>query len=272
VPSAGEHSEIQSDKVGTREALRDAHHRREHVMKLPVINLCVAIAAMLALNTTCADAAKRHVGTAPRFAAHHVNHVKLRKPRRDLSESPGFVLDTQPPADVRRNVGLTSDSVTMGACRLDSLICSVALSGQAPQPRSGAPKAQTLRGNAHTKRPFLQGDARLQAPQPRSGAPKARSLRANAHTKRPFLQGDARLRRTMSAESSTSFYIKVARPPIRVAPEPSYWMYRLCSPAARAADPYTVCFPFYGVRPYLGRDPDVNVRFQLRRDYHHFAG
>jgi hypothetical protein len=51
-----------------------------------------------------------------------------------------------------------------------------------------------------------------------------------------------------------------------------YWMYRLCSPAARAADPYTVCFPFYGVRPYLGRDPDVNVRFQLRRDYHHFAG
>jgi len=208
-------------------------------MKLPVINLCVAIAAMLALNTTCADAAKRHVGNAPRFASHHVNHVKLRKPRRDLSESP-FVLDAQPLADVRRNVGLTSDGVTMGDCRPDSLICSVALSGQAPQPRSGAPKA--------------------------------RGLRANAHTKRPFLQGDARLRRTMSAESSTSFYIKVARPPIRVAPEPSYWMYRLCSPAARAADSYTVCFPFYGVRPYLGRDPDVNVRFQLRRDYHHFAG
>ena len=88
-------------------------------MKLPVINLCVAIAAMLALNTTCADAAKRHVGNAPRFAAHHVNHVKFQKPRRDLSESPGFALDTQPPADVRRNVGLTSDSVTMGACRLD---------------------------------------------------------------------------------------------------------------------------------------------------------
>jgi hypothetical protein len=230
--------------------------------------LVTAIAAMLALNTTCADAAKRHVGKAPRFAAHHVNHVKLRKPRRDLSEPPSFVLDAQPPADGRRNVGLTSDGVTMGACRLDSLICSVALSGQAPQ---RAPKAQGLRANAHTKRPFLQGDARLQAPQPRSGAPKARSLRANAHTKRPFLQGDARLRRTMSAESSTSFY-KVARPPIRVAPEPSYWMYRLCSPAARAADPYTVCFPFYGVRPYLGRDPDINVRFQLRRDYHHFAG
>jgi hypothetical protein len=106
--------------------------------------LVTAITAMLALNMTCADAAKRHVGKAPRFAAHHVNHVKLRKPRRDL--------------------------------------------------------------------------------------------------------------------------------PIRVAPEPSYWMYRLCSPAARAADPYTVCFPFYGVRPYLGRDPDVNVRFQLRRDYQHFAG
>ena len=238
-------------------------------MKLPVINLCVAIAAMLALNTTCADAAKRHVGTAPRFAAHHVNHVKLRKPRRDLSESPGFVLDAQPPADVPRNVGLTSDGVTVGACRLDSLICSVAMSGPAPQ---RAPKARGLRANAHTKRSFLQGDARLQAPQPRSGAPKARSLRANAHTKRPFLHGDARLRRTMSAESSTSFYIKVARPPIRVAPEPSYWMYRLCSPAARAADPYTVCFPVHAVRPYLGRDPDANVRFQLRRDYHHFAG
>jgi hypothetical protein len=239
-------------------------------MKLPVINLCVAIAAMLALNTTSADAAKRHVGNTPRFASHHVNHIKLRKPRRDLSESP-FVLDAQPLADVGRNVGLT-DGVTMGDCRLDSLICSVALSGQAPQPRSGAPKARGLRANAHTKRPFLQGGARLQAPQQRSGAPKARTLRANAHTKRPFLQGDARLRRTMSAESSTSFYIKVARPPTRVAPDPSYWMYRLCSPAARAADPYTVCFPLYGVRPYLGRDPDVNVRFQLRRDYHHFAG
>ena len=51
-----------------------------------------------------------------------------------------------------------------------------------------------------------------------------------------------------------------------------YWMYRLCSPAALAADPYTVCFPFYGVRPYLGRDPDANVRFELRPDYHHLAG
>ena len=55
--------------------------------------------------------------------------------------------------------------------------------------------------------------------------------------------------------------------PIRAAPEPSYWMYRRCSPAARAADPYTVCFPTNTVRPYLGRDPDANVRFQMRRDY-----
>jgi hypothetical protein len=48
--------------------------------------------------------------------------------------------------------------------------------------------------------------------------------------------------------------------------EPSlYWMYRLCSPAALAADPYTVCFPVHAVRPYRGRDPDVNIRFQLRR-------
>jgi hypothetical protein len=44
-------------------------------------------------------------------------------------------------------------------------------------------------------------------------------------------------------------------------------MYRLCSPAARAADPYTVCFPPHGVRPYLGRDPDANIRFELRRDW-----
>jgi hypothetical protein len=54
--------------------------------------------------------------------------------------------------------------------------------------------------------------------------------------------------------------------PIRVVFEPSlYWMYRLCSPAALAADPYTVCFPVHGVRPYRGRDPDINIRFDLRR-------
>jgi hypothetical protein len=43
-------------------------------------------------------------------------------------------------------------------------------------------------------------------------------------------------------------------------------MYRRCSPGARAADPYTVCFPPNTVRPYLGRDPDSNVRLQMRRD------
>jgi len=54
--------------------------------------------------------------------------------------------------------------------------------------------------------------------------------------------------------------------PIRVVFEPSlYWMYRLCSPAALAADPYTVCFPVHAVRPYRGRDPDINIRFDLRR-------
>jgi hypothetical protein len=46
-------------------------------------------------------------------------------------------------------------------------------------------------------------------------------------------------------------------------------MYRRCSLAARAADPYTVCFPSNTVRPYLGRDPDINVRFEMRRNYHH---
>ena len=58
---------------------------------------------------------------------------------------------------------------------------------------------------------------------------------------------------------------------VRVAPihaTPSYWMYSRCSPAARAADPYTVCFPSNTVRPYLGRDPDANVRLQMMRDYH----
>jgi hypothetical protein len=82
---------------------------------------------------------------------------------------------------------------------------------------------------------------------------------------------DAAKRHVGKAPRFAARHLK-ARLPIRVAPEPPYWMYRLCSPAARAADPYTVCFPFYGVRPYLGRDPDANVRFQLRRDYHHIAG
>jgi hypothetical protein len=54
--------------------------------------------------------------------------------------------------------------------------------------------------------------------------------------------------------------------PVHAAPGSSYWMYRRCSPGARAADPYTVCFPPNTVRPYLGRDPDSNVRLQMRRD------
>jgi hypothetical protein len=59
--------------------------------------------------------------------------------------------------------------------------------------------------------------------------------------------------------------VKVA--PTRAAPQSSYWMYSRCSPGARAADPYTVCFPPNTVRPYLGRDPDANVRLQMRRDH-----
>ena len=61
---------------------------------------------------------------------------------------------------------------------------------------------------------------------------------------------------------------RVARPPIHGTPQSSYWMYQRCSPAARAADPNTVCFPTGTVRPYLGRDPDANVRLQMKRDYH----
>ncbi len=60
---------------------------------------------------------------------------------------------------------------------------------------------------------------------------------------------------------------RVARPPINGAAQSSYWMYQRCSSGARAADPYTVCFPSSTVRPYLGRDPDPNVRLQMRRDY-----
>src|SRR5271169_687688 len=78
---------------------------------------------------------------------------------------------------------------------------------------------------------------------------------------------DAAKRHVRKTVRPAAHHVKVARLPIHVAPEPSYWMYRLCSPAARARDPHTVCFPPYTVRPYLGRDPDINIRFELRRDY-----
>jgi hypothetical protein len=75
---------------------------------------------------------------------------------------------------------------------------------------------------------------------------------------------DAAKRHVGNAPRFATHDVKVV--PIRVVFEPSlYWMYRLCSPAALAADPYTVCFPVHNVRPYRGRDPDLNVRFQLRR-------
>jgi hypothetical protein len=76
---------------------------------------------------------------------------------------------------------------------------------------------------------------------------------------------DAAKRQVGNAPRVAAQGVKVV--PIRAAPEPSYWMYRRCSPGARAADPYTVCFPSNTVRPYLGRDPDANVRLQMRRDY-----
>jgi hypothetical protein len=54
-----------------------------------------------------------------------------------------------------------------------------------------------------------------------------------------------------------------------VSSEPSqHWAYRLCKAAALARDPYTVCFSA-SHPPYLGRDPDINVRFELRRDWKH---
>jgi hypothetical protein len=74
---------------------------------------------------------------------------------------------------------------------------------------------------------------------------------------------DAAKRQVGKAPRFAAHDVRVA--PIRAAP--SYWMYSRCSPAARAADPYTVCFPSNTVRPYLGRDPDANVRLQMRRDY-----
>jgi len=75
---------------------------------------------------------------------------------------------------------------------------------------------------------------------------------------------DAAKRQVGNAPRFATQGVKVV---LHAAPEPSYWMYRRCSPGARAADPYTVCFPSNTVRPYLGRDPDANVRLQMRRDY-----
>jgi hypothetical protein len=77
---------------------------------------------------------------------------------------------------------------------------------------------------------------------------------------------DAAKRQVGKAPPPAAHDIRVA--PIHGAPQSSYWMYQRCSPGARAADPKTVCFPTGTVRPYLGRDPDANVRFMLRRDYH----
>ena len=76
---------------------------------------------------------------------------------------------------------------------------------------------------------------------------------------------DAAKRQVGKAPRFATHDVKVV--PIHAAAAPSYWMYRRCNPAARAADPYTVCFPSSSVRPYLGRDPDANVRFELRRNY-----
>src|SRR4051812_33310082 len=66
---------------------------------------------------------------------------------------------------------------------------------------------------------------------------------------------DAGKRDDRKAPRPAAHQVNVARLPNHAAPEP-YWMYRRCSPGARAADPYTVCFPPNTVRPYLGRDPD----------------
>ena len=49
---------------------------------------------------------------------------------------------------------------------------------------------------------------------------------------------DAAKRQVGNAPRVAAQGVKVV--PIRAAPEPSYWMYRRCSPGARAADPYTV--------------------------------
>jgi hypothetical protein len=76
---------------------------------------------------------------------------------------------------------------------------------------------------------------------------------------------DAAKRHVGKAPRVAAHDVKVA--PIHAAPQQPYWMYSRCSPSARAADPYTVCFPPNTVRPYVGRDPDANVRLQMRRDH-----
>ncbi len=80
---------------------------------------------------------------------------------------------------------------------------------------------------------------------------------------------DAAKRDVRKIAPPAAHHVTVASAPTHAAPESTYWQYRLCSPAARAADPYTVCFPSNTVRPYLGRDPDPNVRLQMRRNYFH---
>ena len=76
---------------------------------------------------------------------------------------------------------------------------------------------------------------------------------------------DAAKRQVGKTPRSAAHDVKVV--PTHGAADSSYWMYSRCSPGARAADPYTVCFPSNTVRPYVGRDPDPNVRLQMRRDY-----
>jgi hypothetical protein len=69
---------------------------------------------------------------------------------------------------------------------------------------------------------------------------------------------DAAKRDVRKAARPAAHQVNDTRLPVNVAHASSYWEYRRCSPAARAADPYTVCF-LPPVQPYRGRDPDSNV-------------
>jgi hypothetical protein len=77
---------------------------------------------------------------------------------------------------------------------------------------------------------------------------------------------DAARRDVRKVSRPSAHQVNVATLPIHVAHGASYWEYRLCSFAARARDPDTVCF-LPPVRPYRGHDPDSHVRFELRRDF-----
>jgi tripartite-type tricarboxylate transporter receptor subunit TctC len=106
VPSAGEHSEIRSDKVGARAALRYAHlYRRERTMKLRrrrFLHLAAGAAALPAVSRVAAAQTypTRPVRIIVAFAAGSTSDIAARLIGQRLSDKlgPQFVIDNRPGA------------------------------------------------------------------------------------------------------------------------------------------------------------------------------